>query len=377
MKLKPWMFVAAIWLWPATFNVVTQIVGWRAFGWDAPKPSDLVFTFGDWFGYALFTPAIFWAAARWPVVRPFLVRRSLIQLGFALLFSVVWAIGGKIFTAGLAWVFDRDAFVRVVAQFDVRVASDLARNVGSWILTTIPFGVVVYTTVSGLAHAITYFDEARTRDVQLARVSEQLTAARFAALQAQLNPHFLFNTLNTLTVLVRDGDKGGAVQIIEHLSELLRRTLGRHRDSEVRLVEEFGLVSQYVAIEEMRFPDRLRVTIDLPESLRNAAVPGFAIQHLVENAIRHGIARREEAGIVSARARREGDDLVLTVIDDGPGITSGDFPAGHGLANTRDRLRALHGARATLEVIATAPVGTKATLRVPYRELAEGETSGH
>jgi LytS/YehU family sensor histidine kinase len=229
--------------------------------------------------------------------------------------------------------------------------------------------VVVYATVAGMAHAIGYFDEARRRELQVARMTEQLATARFAALQAQVNPHFLFNTLNTINVLVRDGDRMGAVRIVEQLSELLRRTLRRHRDNEVPLGEELDLVAQYLAIEEARFSDRLRPVIDVPDELRVAAVPGFAVQHLVENAIRHGVARREDAGRVVLTARRTDEALVVRVTDDGPGFEEDRALPGRGIDNTRLRLEALYGDRASLRVTAMDPVGTEAVLSVPYREI--------
>jgi LytS/YehU family sensor histidine kinase len=227
----------------------------------------------------------------------------------------------------------------------------------------------VYTTVAALAHAITYFSEARERDVQLARISEQLATARFSALQAQVNPHFLFNTLNTITVLVRDGDQAGAVRIVEQLSEVLRGTLSRHRANEVTLEEEIELVRQYIAIEQARFSDRLRPTFRIGEGIAQAAVPSFAIQHLVENAIRHGSARREDAGQLGVGARRDGDWLEVTVTDDGPGIAVHEPPPGHGIANTQERLRMLYGERGTLTVMPVSGGGTIAVLRVPYREI--------
>jgi signal transduction histidine kinase len=362
------MLVSAIWLWPAIFNVVNRVAQGRLEGWDPASPGELFFLFGDWIAYAIVTPFIFAITARWPVVRPDLARRVAIHLGFALLFCVVWAVVGKVLQAGLFWFFARDQLREAIAQAGTNLVATLARNVASWILTTIPFGVVVYTTVAGLAHAINYFSEARDRELQLARLSQQLSTARFSALQAQLNPHFMFNTLNTIAVLVRDGDRGGAVKVIEHLSDLLRRTLSRHRETEVGLDEELDLVAQYVAIEEARFPDRLRVTIDVPDDTRNASVPAFAVQHLVENAIRHGVARREEAGRVVLSARRVDDALEVRVEDDGPGPGAWRSVTGHGVANTRERLQALYGVAASLELAPAAGTGTVATLRVPWHE---------
>ena len=178
------------------------------------------------------------------------------------------------------------------------------------------------------------------REVQLARLSEQLAGARFAALQAQVNPHFLFNTLNTIAVLVRDDDRQGAVRIVEHLSELLRRTLSRHQENQVSLGEELELVRQYVAIEQARFLGSAAAGVQVDGSLLRAMVPSFALQHLVENAIRHGIARDLDAGNLIVTAKRVGDMLEITVTDDGAGIDpAAPIPKGHGIDNTRERLR--------------------------------------
>lgn len=364
------MLVSAIWLWPAIFGVVDRVVQGRLQGWGPASAAELLFQFWDWLAYALVTPAIFWASARWPVVGERLRRHAAIHLGLALLFCVVWAVVGKVLQLAIGAMLDPDALLRAISGAGPHLGAAITRNVVSWIATTIPFGVVVYTTVAALAHAIGYFAEARDREVQLARLSEQLATARLGALRAQVNPHFLFNTLNTLVVLVRDGDRAGAVRIIELMSEVFRRTLRRDPGDETALGEELELVRQYLAIEEARFPDRLRVTFEVAPGLERAAVPSFALQHLVENSIRHGIARREEAGQVWVTIARDGDALVMTVADDGIGVSAGEAPAGHGIANTRERLRALHGARASLTVEPRAGFGTVATLSVPHREVA-------
>lgn len=371
------MLVSAVWIWPAVFGVIENVGQARLRGWEPASAGQLIWSAGDWLAYAIVTPAIFWISGRWPIVRPHLLRRGLIHLGWALLFCLVWAVVGKLLQL---------LIMSLAAPEQVRTAIDtagpdlgrvVAVNVASWILTTLPFGVVVYATVAGMAHAIGYFEEARRREVQMARMTEQLATARFAALQAQVNPHFLFNTLNTINVLVRDGDRAGAVRIVEQLSDLLRRTLRRHRDNEVPLGEELDLVAQYLAIEEARFSDRLRPAIEVPDELRVAAIPGFAVQHLVENAIRHGIARREEAGRVVLSARRTDEALVVRVTDDGPGFEEGRAQPGHGLDNTRLRLEALYGDRASLRVSALDPVGTEAVLRVPYREIDADAPDAH
>ena len=361
-RLRPWMIVSAAWIGPAVFAVINRIAQTTLRGWDPATPRELLFEFGDWLLYAFLTPGVFAVSRKWPLARPHLVSRGVLHFFFSLLFCVAWATCGQV----LRLILTRN-FTQVGLEWL------------GWIFITLPFGVAVYLCVVGIEHATRYFIDAREREVQVSRLSEQLSSARFAALQAQLNPHFLFNTLNTITVLVRDDDRQGAVSIIEHLSELLRRTLSRHQANEVTLGEELELVRQYVAIEQARFSDRLRPEFRISESLMSATMPSFALQHLVENAIRHGIAKDSDAGLLLVTATRSGDTLEITVINDGVSIDpSVPAPSGHGIENTRERLRALYGDKASLEIAPRPEGGTIATLRVPYREMRpepNGETS--
>jgi two-component system, LytTR family, sensor kinase len=373
------MIVSAAWIVPAVFAVINRIAQARLQGWEPATLRELLFEFGDWLLYAFLTPAIFVISKKWPLTRPHLVRRAILHFFFSLLFCVAWATCGQGLRFILVRIFAPQVYHAAMQEGAAKFWLGFGVEWLSWIFTTLPFGVAVYLCVVGIEHATRYFIDAREREVQVARLSEQLSSARFAALQAQLNPHFLFNTLNTITVLVRDDDRQGAVSIIEHLSELLRRTLSRHRANEVTLGEELDLVRQYVAIEQSRFSDRLRPEFRIPESLMSAAVPSFALQHLVENAIRHGIAKQTDAGLLLVTAMRSGDMLEISVIDDGAGIDpAAPAPPGHGIDNTRERLRALYGGRASLEISRRAEGGTIATLKLPYREMRpepNGETS--
>lgn len=362
------MIVSAAWILPAIFAAINRIVQTSLQGWEPATVRDVLFASGDWFLYALLTPGVFAVSKGWPVVRPHLLRRALTHLLFSLLFCVAWATCGEILRLVLMLVFARHLLAadHFWQQFAVEWLS--------WIFITLPFGVAVYLCVVGVEHAIRYFVEAREREVQVARLSEQLAGARFAALQAQVNPHFLFNTLNTIAVLVRDDDRQGAVRIVEHLSELLRRTLSRHQANQVSLGEELDLVRQYVAIEQARFSDRLRPEFRIDVSLLAAMMPSFALQHLVENAIRHGIAREPNAGSLIVAAQRIGDVLEITVTDDGAGIDpDAPIPKGHGIDNTRERLRVLYGDAASLEIVRRPEGGTIAKLRVPYKETDQND----
>jgi hypothetical protein len=330
----------------------------RLFG-QPVRYADVLFSAFDWMLYGLLTPFVLALSRRFPLARPTQATNVAIHVAFSLLFCFAWAGGGTL----LKMALQPNSFGNMGG----------GKFYLSWVSTTFPFGAGVYFSIVGVEHALRYFAEARDREAQVARLSDQLTGARLAALQAQLNPHFLFNSLNTVNVLVRDGENLAATRVIEHLADVLRTTLNRSRDSEVSLDDELALLRQYLAVEQARFSDRLHSSIDVPPELLSAAVPSFALQHLVENAVRHGIARRSDAGRVVISARRDEPTLELSVRDDGGGLRPGAEPpaAGHGIENTRERLRTLYGDAASLDLLEVpAPDhGAIARLRIPYREL--------
>jgi LytS/YehU family sensor histidine kinase len=249
------------------------------------------------------------------------------------------------------------------------------REFVGWVFTTLPFGVGVYFALIGIEHSLFYFAQARERETQAARLAAQLAEARLGALRMQLNPHFLFNSLNAITVLVRDQNTATASRMLELLSDVLRQVLRVEETHETTLAEELDFLERYLAIEQVRFSDRLRPRIEIDPAIAGAAVPRFLLQPLVENALRHGIARRADAGALSVGAHREDADLVLTVRDDGPGLTSGaPAPGGVGLANTRARLAALYGERGSLEIANAEGGGVVATVRLPYHEAVRDAT---
>jgi two-component system LytT family sensor kinase len=228
----------------------------------------------------------------------------------------------------------------------------------------------VYFALVGIEHSLFYFAQARERETQAARLAAQLSEAQLSALRMQFNPHFLFNSLNAITVLVRDQNTTAASRMLELLSDVLRQVLRSDASHETRLSAEVEFLERYLAIEQIRFSDRLRPRIEIDPAVSNAGVPRFLLQPLVENALRHGIARRADAGTLQVIARREGSQLVLTVRDDGPGLPADLDPqlSGVGLANTRARLAALYGAEATLVVANAEGGGVLATVRLPYHE---------
>jgi two-component system LytT family sensor kinase len=241
----------------------------------------------------------------------------------------------------------------------------------SWTLTSLPWSVLLYFAILGCVHAFSYYLEARDREQQAALLSGQLAEARLSALRMQLHPHFLFNSLNAITVLVRDQRTELATRMLELLSDVLRQVLRTDRPHEVAVSEELQLVQQYLAIEQVRFSDRLEVRFEIDDAVLNAAVPRFILQPLVENALRHGVSVHSDRVVVEIGVRRTGDRLQLWVRDDGPGIDASAAGRGVGLENTRQRLQTLYGDAATFVLQPAEGGGAIARVDLPYHTVAE------
>ena len=194
----------------------------------------------------------------------------------------------------------------------------------------------------------------------------QLAEARLDALRMQVNPHFLFNTLNAISALV-ERDPGGVRRMIARLSELLRHTIDRNRSDEVPLREELAFIRRYIEIMEIRFQGRLRVRMEIENEILDALVPDFILQPIVENALEHGVSRAAGAGEITIAARRDGDRVILTVRDNGPGISENVGSGGVGVANTRERIEHLYGDQGKLMLAPAAEGGTIAEILIPFR----------
>ncbi len=228
----------------------------------------------------------------------------------------------------------------------------------------LPMDALTYCLVVGIAHAYDADRQLRNAASREAAVRGELASTRLSSLQAQLRPHFLFNALNAASVLAKRGD-ARASAVLSRLSELLRYVL---RDAQtVTLDEELQFIDDYLSIEHERFADRLRPSIEADAETRRARVPHLVLQPLVENAIHHGIDAKVAAGELRVSALHKGHELVLSVEDDGPGLTS-HGAAGIGLANTRSRLATLYGKDARLELCTRDTGGAVATIVIPFVE---------
>jgi two-component system LytT family sensor kinase len=227
--------------------------------------------------------------------------------------------------------------------------------------------LMVYFAVLGAGVARDYFLRYHARLEETARLQEQLVQARLDAMRAQLNPHFLFNTLNAVSALA-DRDPRAVRRMLARLSDLLRYTLDQSTDQEVPLQRELDLLAEYVELMQIRFQGKLNVAIHADGTVRDALVPNLILQPIVENALKHGVSRVSGTGQIEVHARRRDGELILTVADNGPGPAEGK--EGVGLRNTNARLRQMYGPahgvvlrRATLS---GGGGGTEAEIVLPY-----------
>ena len=199
------------------------------------------------------------------------------------------------------------------------------------------------------------------------RAESLASGARLQALRYQINPHFLFNTLNAVSTLVVERHTAEATRMLARLSDFLRLTLDERTGDEVPLAEELDFAQRYLDIEQVRFGERLRLEISVAPEARDAMVPVLLLQPLVENAVKHGISTREEGGRIALLAECRGATLRITVCDDGPGPASTEGGRGIGLANTRERLRTLYGDAQRLEMRGSPDGGTQVVVELPCR----------
>ena len=229
------------------------------------------------------------------------------------------------------------------------------------------FAVAVYLIIACVAHAMGYYRRAQQRESQALALAAGLNQAKLDALRLQLQPHFLFNTLNAISALVHRNPQA-ADELIADLSELLRLSL-QAADNEVPLSRELELLDCYLAIERTRLGDRLRIERDIDPAVLTALVPTFILQPLAENAVRHGLEPRRAPGTLSISARRSGAELVLCVADDGVGLPDNAAVPhrGIGLANAEERLRTLHGDLGRLNLTTPPGGGVQVEITLPIR----------
>jgi two-component system, LytTR family, sensor kinase len=353
----PW--IAAILLW-STPGVLFALPGLSSGNWSRA----LLGSLAQWWSWGLITPLIFWTDSRLPFKEKQLGMRILAHLfasaPLTLLYFYV-AIAVHILLGLAKW----SALAHPLSLLNVNAFSLL----WSW---------VVYWVIFGVIQTFRYYEHYRASELRLERMERSFSQARLNALRMQLDPHFLFNALNTISSQVERNPRL-ARTMIGHLGDLLRLSLDARDRQEIPLAEELAFLDHYVAIQKIRFAENLRVDIQVTPEVKYALVPCLIVQPLVENAIRHGISRRATGGTVTVTAQRGPNQVEIRVADDGVGLPPGwtlETSSGMGLSVTRERIVGLHpGGKSRFSVRPRSGGGTEVEISLPLRFAGDGASA--
>jgi sensor histidine kinase YesM len=329
---------------------------WRAMGW----------AIASWYPLIILTPIILWLCRRFPLGRRHWSRTLLIHVPLSFVFVVI--------NAAMAYSL---LLPFVEARF---MAGGLVQYYLRGLMGGLALNLIKYWAIVGVGYGLEYYRRYREREMEASRLGlktsqleAQLAHAQLQALKMQLHPHFLFNTLHAISALM-DEDIKAARRMMARLSELLRLTLENTGQEKVSLRQELDVLERYLDIEQIRFQDRLVVRMAIAPETLDAQVPNLILQPIVENAIRHGVARASSAGRIEIHAMRDNGMLRLQVRDDGPGLPAGEpttLKEGIGLTNTRARLTQLYGSHHRVDIDNASGGGCVVTLAIPYQQMPE------
>lgn len=350
----PFLVIVGVWmlfaLWQAQMNVLLPIAtGREPLPWSRVAENALVFA---WF-WALLTPVLMWITRR--------LRDRI--------------------TSRVRRIAAHAAVFVVVQPLDVAVWSTMSAILGNptspfveLLFGWAPFNALTYGIIAVATTALDYHDAFRERGLRAAQLEAQLALAQFQALRAQLQPHFLFNSLNTISALMHK-DVARADRMLARLGELLRIAIDSSGTPEIKLIDEIEFVRRYLDIEQVRFGDRLDVRVELPADAHDALVPTMLLQPIVENAVRHGVAPHSGRGRVEIRVQRHGPQLGIVVRDTGKGLDADALRdgqhAGVGLRTTRARLETLYGNAHELALVNVPGGGFETRVKLPFHSLEE------
>lgn len=352
-KLRPtsWLILLAVFTLPAILSALLmhtrmlqlqrETVLWK---WL------LDFSLG-WYIWAALTPLIVWLGRKYLIERSNWLKPAILHFSFGLVLSI--------FQISLA------VFFSILVYAEPLNCTYISGQIVPTVFGRLLSQLTVYFVILGVSYAIDYQRQSSERAVRASKLESELTTARLDALKQQLQPHFLFNTLNSISVLMQKGEITLANKVLNDLSDLLRQVLRKENMQLVTLEEELEFVRRYVAIEQVRYGERLEVTFEVPGEFLPAPVPSFVLQLLVENAIRHGVAKKANSGRVQVTAKRLTNVLQLQVIDDGVGIDGKAFIEGVGISNARSRLRHLYGDNHRFDIRNNDKAGVTALIEIP------------
>ncbi len=351
-----------VWRWPLLFAAWTLLAvsfatqfyisssqAGLAVGWRQALGGAL----GDWYVVAVLAWPVLWLARRFTLAREHWVASAAIHLAAAIAFSGAFILLRASVAQWQGWAAGHTiGFGELLRPLAVK----------TW-----HFNFIIYGVIVGAAQAFRFYRESQERAVRALELEKRLAEARLMALQMQLNPHFLFNALNSIATLIHR-DPESADRMLVRLAELLRLSLDNTSAQEIPLRQEVSMLERYLDIERIRFGDRLSFGLNLPAELCAALVPTLLLQPLVENALRHGLGQVARPGRVDITARVRDGRLRIEVADNGVGLPAGR-PArdGIGLSNTRARLQHLHGDRHQLRLESRPEGGAQVIVELPLR----------
>lgn len=348
--VRKWLVIIVVFTGLAIYFLLSRALVVVSKGLTVDWPTQLLNTSG-WFIWALITPIILKLSSKYPLQRKHSLKH----------FSI------HFFSLALSWLSATFAII------GVRWAANLGQISFSKLLppgfATSPFSfdILCYGTIMAVESSVRYYRRVEKNKVRSAKLSSQLGRARLQALKMQLHPHFLFNALNSLSELMQE-DPAAAEQMIQNLEKFLQLTMKSNHVLEIPFEEELEFLKCYLAIEHVRFQNRLNIKMDIEPQILKVPVPNLVLQPLVENAIRHGIAPRKTAGQIEIKASRKNGMLMVSIKDNGPGLNRSQrkiLTGGLGLSNTRERLTQLYGSSHRFEMINAPEGGLIVMLEIP------------
>ena len=354
-----WLWIATIWSGIGLFDAIQTVVVMRSEGMHHAWTRLFVTLLLSWLPWALATTPVLRLGRQFPLAQWRRLSMWSVHLSACALVGLVFAA----WSAALEELLDPWAKGAIAEPFKTLWFAKFENDLLSFIL--------IYGFILTVSYVLDSRDRLALQQTETARLNEQLSKAQLNALRRQIEPHFLFNTLNAIAGLVREKRNDAAVSMIAGLSDCLRRAMEDSNRQQVPLGEELEFVQKYLDIQKVRFAERLQVSVNVPGELFPAQVPSLILQPMVENAVKHGIAKRVRGGAIRIAGSRSDGKLTLSVYNDGPCLPAGweRTNSGIGISNIRTRLRGLYGDAFEFSMRNQSPGGVEVSVSVPCSSL--------
>lgn len=361
-----WLWIAAVWMGIGLFDGMQTVFVMRAEGMHHYWVRLFFTLWFSWLPWALAGPVVWRLGRRYPLTQWKRVSTWMAHIAACVVIGCIYA----------AWISAWEEWLNPWARSGGEAAFSkiwLQRCYGGLVSYVILYGVILLA-----GHIVDSREQLARQQAETARLNEQLSKAQLDALRRQIEPHFLFNTLNAVAGLVREERNDAAVNMIAGLSDFLRRVVEDSERQEVPLGEELEFAQKYLEIQKARFAERLEFSVDVPSELLGAQVPSLILQPMVENAVKHGIAKRVQGGTIRISAGRDNGALTLRVANDGPSLPAGweKSATGIGISNVRTRLQSLYGDGFELKMSDRQSGGVEAVVRLPFSVAPKNEQRG-